>query len=121
MTKSVQRFPFLSYMGVGHHLVALWAAKALTIKNATKDHMFAYHIFGAWPWYNNGSLNIMAKPMKPLELHYPVIQFLKIRAIRLLEAVLILKGTYNPGPCARERVMVTCYWYVRTHRFTVLQ
>ena len=76
MTKSVQRFPFLSYMGVGHHLVALWAAKALTIKNATKDHMFAYHIFGAWPWYNNGSLNIMAKPMKPLELHYPVIQFL---------------------------------------------
>lgn len=29
MTKSIQRFPCLSYMGMGLYLVALWAAKPL--------------------------------------------------------------------------------------------
>ena len=58
----------------------------------------------------------MAKPIETLELHYPVIQF---RAIPLLEALLILKGTYNPGPRAKgERVTTARCWCAITHRFT---
>ena len=38
-----------------------------------KNHAFAYLICRAW--YNR-SYTMMAKPMKTLELHYPMIQFL---------------------------------------------
>ena len=36
----------------------------------------AKHVRRAW---YNGPYTVMAKPMKPLELHYPVIQFLTIK------------------------------------------
>ena len=42
-------------------------------------------------WYN-GSYTMMAKPMKTLELHYPMIHFLIMPIIQNLN--FILKGTF---------------------------
>ena len=39
-----------------------------------------YHIWRAWC---NGSYTMMAKPIRALELHYPMIQFLIIHGINL--------------------------------------
>ena len=38
-----------------------------------KNHAYARHFCRSW---YNGSYTMMAKPMKTLELHYPMIQFL---------------------------------------------
>ena len=38
--------------------------------------------------YTNGSYTMMAKPMKTLELHYPMIQFLLIYDTRMLPGVI---------------------------------
>ena len=42
-------------------------------KKAQKKHAYARHFCRSW---YNGSYTMMAKPMKTLELHYPMIQFL---------------------------------------------
>ena len=42
-------------------------------KESAKNHAFAYHTCRVW---YNGSYTMMAKPMKTLQLHYPMIQFL---------------------------------------------
>ena len=47
--------------------------KLKKIKTPEKNHAYACHIRRAW---YNGSYTMMAKPMKTLELHYPMIQFL---------------------------------------------
>ena len=44
---------------------------------AQKNHAYAFHICRAW---NDGSHTMTTKPMKTLELHYPMIQHL-IRAV----------------------------------------
>ena len=44
-------------------------------KKAQKNHAYARHFCRSW---YNGSYTMMAKPMKTLELHYPMIQFLII-------------------------------------------
>ena len=36
MRKSIHGFPLVSYMGMGHHLVALWAAGAPLLKHPSK-------------------------------------------------------------------------------------
>ena len=43
-----------------------------------KNLAYARHFLRAW---YNGSYTMMAKPVKSLELHYPMIQFLIIRVI----------------------------------------
>ena len=40
--------------------------------------MYGYHIWRAW---YNGSYTLMLKPIRALELHYPMIQFLVISSI----------------------------------------
>ena len=50
-------------------------------KNASKNHAYAHHIFRAW---YNGSYTMMAKPMKTVELHYPMIQFLIMFIMQVL-------------------------------------
>ena len=42
-------------------------------RESAKNHAFAYHTCRVW---YNGSYTMMAKPMKTLQLHYPMIQFL---------------------------------------------
>ena len=42
-------------------------------RESAKNHAFAYHTCRGW---YNGSYTMMAKPMKTLQLHYPMIQFL---------------------------------------------
>ena len=44
-------------------------------KKAQKNHAYAFHIRRAW---YNGSYPMMTKPMKTLELHYPMSQLLII-------------------------------------------
>ena len=44
-------------------------------KNGPKTHAYARHFCRSW---YNGSYTMVAKPMKTLELHYPMIQFLII-------------------------------------------
>ena len=44
-------------------------------KKGPKNHAYARHFCRSW---YNGSYTMMAKPMKSLELHYPMIQFLII-------------------------------------------
>ena len=43
--------------------------------------MYSYYIWRAW---HNGSHTMTAKPIRALELHYPMIQFLIIAYINLL-------------------------------------
>ena len=45
-------------------------------QKAQKNHAYARHFCRSWC---NGSYTMMAKPMKTLELHYPMIQFLIIQ------------------------------------------
>ena len=42
-------------------------------KRPNKNHAYARHFCRSW---YNGSFTVMSKPMKTLELHYPMIQFL---------------------------------------------
>ena len=51
-------------------------------KKAQKSHAYAPHFCRTW---YNGSYTMMAKPMKTLELHYPVIQFIPPRAATSLQ------------------------------------
>ena len=44
-------------------------------------HNYAHHIFRA---IYNGSFSISVEPLKTLELHYPMIQFLKIMIVEFL-------------------------------------
>ena len=44
-------------------------------KKAKKNHAYAHHFCRSW---YNGSYTMMAQPMKTLDLHYPMIQFLVI-------------------------------------------
>ena len=46
--------------------------------------MYSYHIWGTW---YNGSYTMMAKPIRALELHYPMIQFLVIANIPRISAL----------------------------------
>ena len=41
------------------------------------EQAYSYHIWRAW--YNHGSYTMVAKPIRALELHYPMIQFLIIQ------------------------------------------
>ena len=43
------------------------------MRTSQKNYQYAYHICGAWC---NDLSTMMAKPMKTLEWHYPVIQVL---------------------------------------------
>jgi len=45
----------------------------MEIKTPPKTHAYAYHIFRAW---YNGSYAMAIKPIKFLELHYTMTQFL---------------------------------------------
>ena len=49
-------------------------------KKAQKNHAYARHFCRSW---YNGSYTMMAKPMKSLELHYQMIQFLIIPIIHI--------------------------------------
>ena len=43
--------------------------------------MYSYHIWRTW---YNGSYIMMAKPVRALELHYPMFQFLIVNDMRYL-------------------------------------
>ena len=52
--------------------------------------MYSYHIWRAW---YNGSYTMMAKPIRALELHYPLIQFIIIKIIGAIS----MKGYFSKG------------------------
>ena len=49
-----------------------------------QNHSYTYHI--CWAWYN-GSYTMATKPIKFLELHYTMTQFLIIQSIPLESVV----------------------------------
>ena len=55
--------------------------------------MYSYHIWRAW---YNGSYTMMAKPIRALELHYPLIQFIIIKIIGAIS----MKGYFSKGNTA---------------------
>ena len=50
--------------------------------------MYSYHIWRAW---YNGSYTMMAKPIRAVELHYPLIQFIIIKIIGAIS----MKGYFS--------------------------
>ena len=86
------------------NMFKLWCERDIR-KHGPKNYAFAYHICRSW---YNGSYTMMAKPMKTLQLHYPMIQFLIISDI----------PQFKPGnirscdmltPIAGERKYLTDY------------
>ena len=59
-----------------------------------KSHVYARYFCRAW---YNGSYTMMVKPMKTLELHYPMIQFLIISATRFRETFALRVGFQIPN------------------------
>ena len=57
--------------------------------------MYSYHIWRAW---YNGSYTMMAKPIRALELHYPLIQFIIIKIIGAIS----MKGYFSKGNTTRK-------------------
>jgi len=51
----------------------------MEIKTPPKSHEYAYHICRAW---YNGSNTMATKPIKFLELHYTMVQFLIVIIIK---------------------------------------
>ena len=70
-------------------------------KESAKNHAFAYHTCRVW---YNGSYIMMAKPMKTLQLHYPMIQFL-ISYLILCHVVLFFAMLWYVALCC----VIFCY------------
>jgi len=56
----------------------------MEIKTPPKIHVYAYQICRAW---YNGSYTMATKPIKFLELHYAMTQFLIIRDIEVIISI----------------------------------